>query len=115
MSWLLSPSSATKMIPKLSNRACIGFLRVLPGGEAVTPSTGHRLTMPGRRSCSPTEVDPGTGAHRSACRSPGVGATPLHHVASYRVRVAMAPLGRPRLASRAELGAGVGPHQRQIA
>src|SRR5680860_1838018 len=33
MSWLLSPSSAMKMMPKLSRNAFMGFLRVASGGR----------------------------------------------------------------------------------
>ena len=40
------------------------------------PSTGH-LSMPDRRSCSPSDAGLGTGAHHPVCRSPSLELLPF--------------------------------------
>ena len=83
ISWLLSPSSATKMMPKLIRKASMRFLRVVARTKAGLPSTGHRL-MSGRRSRSPAGGGPEDRGSSPSVSISRWGTTPLQRPSPYR-------------------------------
>src|SRR4051794_36007985 len=90
MSWLLSPSSATKMTPKLRRNACTAVLSARRHHGFGSRDLDRATVVGCQSKVSPTRIAGlGTGAHRPACRSPGFGATPPRCRQRYRTGVAV--------------------------